>query len=346
MNRAFAQIQELESWASHLSSFEELPKRLIYVYYCEICYSVLTFSDKLDCRHNFLYTMTNECPTCHFKLDMSLRCHAINLRIPAEFLSKPPAKHHAFPHHLSTPSPISKSTPKLESLLNAKVIPLSSRDEAARPKEPLLSFGDDSLDGLSGGVCTHQLTVLYGDKICQRVAERLCVRSQLPIDKGGFDSASVFIDGGNSFDVYQVSNYASELHLDRDETLRRIKVSRAFTCYQLVNLIIEKLPELLCREEVGLVVIANLLDLFMDSEIEFNEIRQTVNFLSVFLVRFVRENNVALVVTCPTGKNRDDLLQQFVTSRAQVVLRAVRFGGGKPNFQLRKHPTKQLSQHG
>jgi hypothetical protein len=212
------------------------------------------------------------------------------------------------------------------------------------PKGPPLSFGENFLDRLCGGVYTKQLTVLYGDKACKTVAERLCVRSQLPIEKGGFDAASVFIDGGNSFDLYQVSNYASKIQLDRDEALRRIKVSRAFTCYQLVNLIVEKLPELLCQEEIRLVAIANLLDMFLDAEIEPNETKQTVNFLSTFLARFVRENNVALVVTCPAGKVRDDLLRQFLTSRAQVVLKAERQTGRKPNFVLKKHPTKQLSQ--
>jgi hypothetical protein len=194
-------------------------------------------------------------------------------------------------------------------------------------------------------VYTAQFTVLYGDRACKNVAERLCVRSQLPLEKGGLDAPSVFIDGGNSFDLYQISNYAFKLQLDRDKILRRIKVSRAFTCYQLVNLIVEKLPKLLRQEEeIRLVVVGNLLDMFLDPEIEVNEARQIINFLSTFLARFVRENDVALVVTCPLGKAGDGLLRQFLTSRAQVVLKAERLSGREVKFVLEKHPTKQPSK--
>jgi hypothetical protein len=92
------------------------------------------------------------------------------------------------------------------------------------------------------------------------------------------------------------------------------------------------------------VVIGNLLDMFLDPEIEANEAQQTVDFLSAFLARFVHDNNVALVVTCPVGKARDGLLRQFLTSRAQVVLKAERMSGRKPRFVLKKHPAKQISQ--
>lgn len=341
------QLQELEPWTSDHHSVETPPKRLVYVYYCEICNSILILSDKLDYRPSFLYSVSDECPTCHFKLESSLRCHAVNLRIPAELFTKTLAKRHTLSrqlNHLSTTTPPSRLMPKLESLLNSKATPISPLEEISPPKSPALSFGEDFLDRLCGGVYTEQLTVLYGDRVCKTIAERLCVRSQLPLKKGGFDAASVFIDGGNSFDLYQISNYAFKLQLDCDETLRRIKVSRAFTCYQLVNLIVEKLPKLLCQEEIRLVVIGNLLDMFLDPEIEANETQQTVNFLSAFLARFVRDNNVALVVTCPVGKARDGLLRQFLTSRAQVVLKAERMSGRKSRFVLKKHPTKPISQ--
>jgi RecA/RadA recombinase len=210
-----------------------------------------------------------------------------------------------------------------------------------RPESPLLSFGYNFLDELCGGVYTRQLTVLYGEKVCQTIAEQLCVRAQLPIEIGGLNAKSVFIDGGNTFDIYHVSNYAATLHLDRDEVLHGINISRAFTCYQLVNLIVEKLPELLCEQKVGLVVISNLLDLFMDSEVDLKETKHTVNFLSNFLTQFARENGIALVITCSAHEDHDDaFLRQFLTSRAQIVLKAER-RGRKTTFALEKHPLKQ-----
>jgi hypothetical protein len=211
----------------------------------------------------------------------------------------------------------------------------------SRLEDRSLSFGIKDLDEICGGVRKNQFTFLYGGKVCQAIAERLCVRSQLPVGDGGFGAASVFIDGGNTFDVYHVSEYATMLYLDRDKVLREIKISRAFTCYQLVNLIVDRLPMLLREQNVGLVVISNVLDLFLDSEIDLNEIKHTVNFLSGCLVQFAREKKIALVVTCPTQINGSDVrFRQFLTSRAQVVLKAEQ-RAREVRFTLEKHSSKQ-----
>jgi hypothetical protein len=185
------------------------------------------------------------------------------------------------------------------------------------------------------------LTVLYGGKICQAIAEQLCVRAQLPIEIGGLDAKSIFIDGGNTFKLYHISNYAATLHLNRDEIPHGIDVSRPFTCYQLVNLIVEKLPQLLCEKRVGVVIISNILDLFMDSGVDLTEIKQAVNFLSNFLTQFARENRIALVVTCSAHKDDcDTFLRQLLTNRAQIVLKTER-RGHEANIAPEKHPTKQ-----
>ena len=299
------QIQELATWFTNSNS-DELPNRLMYVYYCDICSSVLALRATLEFPQSFFYTTMDKCPTCHFELETSLRCQALIGRVP--FTSR---KSRAY-----------------------------NTQQVAWPKRSRLSFGHNLLDETCGGVYSGQLTVLYGENICQSIALGLCVRSQLPVDSGGFDAQSVFIDGGNSFDVYHATDYARILRSDRDEVLRRIKVSRAFTCYQLTNLILEKLPELLCEEKVGLVAVASLLGMFLDPDVESKEAKQTVNFLSVFLARFARENNVAVVVTCPTSKNNSETpLLRSLTSRAQVVLKA-ELTKQAPTFILEKHPDR------
>jgi len=328
------QLQELAPWITDPDPCSDaFPKRRVYVYYCEVCNSVLALRNRLEYPQSFLYTTADKCPTCHFGLDASLKCRVLNIRIPSFLLSGNGQKR-------NIGSMVQSSFSNFQLPPNNKVSQTSLPEKGRWSEGFLLSFGENLLDESCGGVCTGQLTVLYGEKVCQTVAERLCVRSQLPINSGGFDATSVFIDGGNAFDVYQVSDYASILQLDRDAVLRRIKVSRAFTCYQLVNLIIEKLPGLLRDEKVRLVVIANFLDMFMDPEIDLKEAKQTVNFLSGSLIRLARENNVAVVLTCPTSKSdREPPLRQFLTSRAQVVLKAERIGR-ETAFVLEKHPVK------
>jgi hypothetical protein len=66
----------------------------------------------------------------------------------------------------------------------------------------------------------------------------------LPERHGGFGSPHVIIiDTGNSSDIYSCVNVAREVGLDIRDILRRIVVSRPFTIYQLANLVVNELPE-------------------------------------------------------------------------------------------------------
>jgi hypothetical protein len=327
------QLQELESWFS--DSSEELPKRLVYVYYCEVCDFVLALRPKLEYLQGFLYSAADCCPNCHFSFETTLCCRVLNIRIPPNLLTPERAQ------TLPTCHGTQRLFATLDSLLNTNAAETSSLAGIPRAERPSLKFGIKELDEICGGVCKSELTVLYGGKVCQAFAERLCVRSQLPVDDGGVGAASVFVDGGNTFDVYHVSEYATALYLDRDTVLRAIKISRAFTCYQLVSLIVDKLPMLLAEYDAQLVVISSILDLFLDSEVGLKETKHTVNYLSSSLVRLAREKNVALIATCPTrSAGSDVLLRQFLTSRAQVVLRAEQ-RAREVRFTLEKHPSKQ-----
>jgi len=204
----------------------------------------------------------------------------------------------------------------------------------AVPEGPILSFGN-VLDELCGGIPVSKLSALYGNKVCQRLGEQLCVRAQLPFTAGGLDSSSIFIDGGNLFDPYHVAHYASKLGKDRETILSRVFVSRAFTSYQLAALIFEKLPELIDQRNARLVVVANLFDMFMDAEIEPAERTETVRLLCCFLARFAAENEIAVVVV--STNMGDGCLRQYLTSRADLVLKAERHHKRSIRFILEKH---------
>jgi hypothetical protein len=102
---------------------------------------------------------------------------------------------------------------------------------------------------------------------------RLCVRaliSKRQRSGGAFEESTkviIFIDaGGKSSDVYQCVNFARQYYgLDIKKILRSIIVTRAFTIYQLADLIIYQLPKIIQQFNNGkviVVVIADLLDLF------------------------------------------------------------------------------------
>jgi len=203
-----------------------------------------------------------------------------------------------------------------------------------------LSFDIEDLDRLFGELRRGQLVFFHGSRMSHILSELLCVRSLLPNIDGGLDSPVVFIDGGNIFDPYLISETARLFSLNSEETLKNIWVSRAFTAYQLTALITEKLPEILDREESKLVVVSDIAALYCDSDIGMLEAKTTFNQVTLFLWNLARENNLLLVTTSLSSRGeRKRRLEQYIHGRADI---AARVEAGKPHVKvsLEKHPSK------
>ncbi len=66
----------------------------------------------------------------------------------------------------------------------------------------------------------------------------------------------VVLDGANRFDPYVVSSFAKKVSIPPESLLKRIRIARAFTCYQMATLVGEKLISLVgaihaCTPECG-----------------------------------------------------------------------------------------------
>jgi len=59
---------------------------------------------------------------------------------------------------------------------------------------------------------------------------------------------AVVLDGANRFDPYVVSSFAKKASIPPENLLKRIRIARAFTCYQMATLVEEKLIALLKQE--------------------------------------------------------------------------------------------------
>ncbi|RPJ10797.1 MAG: hypothetical protein EHM36_02800 [Deltaproteobacteria bacterium] len=57
----------------------------------------------------------------------------------------------------------------------------------------------------------------------------------------------IVLDGANGFDPYTVSSFARKALIPPEKLLKRIRIARAFTCYQMATLT-ERLELLLCQE--------------------------------------------------------------------------------------------------
>jgi len=58
----------------------------------------------------------------------------------------------------------------------------------------------------------------------------------------------IVLDGANRFNPYRVSSFARKALVSPENLLKRIRIARAFTCYQMATLIEERLFSLLRRE--------------------------------------------------------------------------------------------------
>ena len=113
--------------------------------------------------------------------------------------------------------------------------------------ERVLDTSITQLDELIGGFRASKVALLDSDNsYSSTLMHLLCVRAI-----SQFDEEVVWIDGGNVVDPYSISSLCKRLRLDKKDILSRVNISRAFTAYQLVTLIDEKLKEQVERSTTG-----------------------------------------------------------------------------------------------
>jgi DNA repair protein RadA len=117
----------------------------------------------------------------------------------------------------------------------------------------------DLNDLLGGGVETQAITEVFGEFGTgkSQLAHQLCVNVQLPEEKGGLDSAAIFIDTENTFRPQRIIQMAQGLELDTAAVMKKIRVARAFNSSHQI-LLAEKSEELLRQGGIRLLVVDSL----------------------------------------------------------------------------------------
>ena len=86
---------------------------------------------------------------------------------------------------------------------------------------------------------------------------QLAVNVQLPKEKGGLERGCVWIDTENTFSPNRIVEMAKSKGLDPQKVLKQIHVARAFNSEHQI-LIVEKLPETLDLNQIGLIVVDSI----------------------------------------------------------------------------------------
>ena len=192
-----------------------------------------------------------------------------------------------------------------------------------------LSFGIQSIDQAFQDFKLGNFTVLYDHPIYKNLIFRLCVRCQLPREKGGLDSSAIYVDGGNSFNPYEISAIAREFSSDPKSTLERVFVSRAFTAYQLSAIVSETLEDALKHYKSKLVLISKITSLFLDRDVPAKEALEIFKKMTFCLVDLALRRDIIVVATCSNGElsKRQVVLESILLGRADKTARFIETKG-------------------
>jgi len=150
-----------------------------------------------------------------------------------------------------------------------------------------------SLDAFIGGLRPNHLTLIdSADRMLFDLTHILCVNGVSTLDKD-----VIWIDGGNSVNPYEIGRICRRFGVDRTEVLDSIRVARAFTAYQLVSLIDERLEAELDRTGAGMVIVSCLPDLFQDKELRWSESYALIRRCVEKVHALTRRDGLVTVVT-------------------------------------------------
>jgi len=196
------------------------------------------------------------------------------------------------------------------------------------------------LDGMLGGFETGELILLEGDLSASSLSHLLAVRSQLPAKKGGLGSPVIWLDGGNTFNLYGITEFSRDHGLDPERVLKSIYLSRAFTCYQMSSLVLEKLWDAVGRFKSKSVVISDIPYLYLESDIPKREAAKAFTPVVEELRTSPMRKDVLILITAleyPFVEHGGQI-QDVLVSSADIILRTRERRGGV-EVKLEKHPS-------
>ena len=210
-------------------------------------------------------------------------------------------------------------------------------------QKQLFSLNMPGVDDLFPGFAPGDFAVLYGSPSVTSLTSLLCVRAQLPVQLGGLGSNVVFVDGGNTFRLYKIARLAQLHHLNPQEVLEHIFISRAFTAYQLTSLLMEKLEETVTKYNAKLVVISDIAGFFIDDDVPNEEAQSVYSQIVAYLASFAKQHDIIVVATYlpyQTSK-RNAALQEMTYNKATTALSFCQTMYTR-EVSLEKHPSFML----
>jgi len=282
-----------------------------FVYSCSECSCVLNVCVALEPVGDTVESLENRCPGCGSALEARVSCRSAH--VPEAW------------------SEISRSA---YSTGRARAETKVEFQTAASLRG--FSFNFAPLDALVAHYIDPAWSVAFTGRCANAVAEFLCFRAQLPKEVGGSDSSVVLIDGGNRSDLYLFSSYAKLYGVSPRKALRRVVTSRAFTMYQMADLVVNELAGVVDEYGAKVVVLSDVLGLLNEeSGLREDEARRLAGAVRRGLEE-VREKRVLTFMTLVTKTPYD----RVITDHADVLV-GLEESGTSVEGTLLKHPFKK-----
>ncbi|KXA90943.1 hypothetical protein AKJ57_03130, partial [candidate division MSBL1 archaeon SCGC-AAA259A05] len=163
---------------------------------------------------------------------------------------------------------------------------------------------DGKLDELESFVRSGKVTMERGDV---RALDLPHLFSARPVSdpNEGHSGPVLWLDGDNFFNPYKVSRIARRMGEKPDEILGNIYISRAFTCYQMSSLVLEKSPEAVGKHEPKLLIITGIPSLFYRSDIPRSEAEKALDPVLEALPDLALETEMLLMTSRPDGEVKE-----------------------------------------
>jgi hypothetical protein len=157
----------------------------------------------------------------------------------------------------------------------------------------MLFLSSSRLDELIGGFTASEMVLLdSSSRYVFDLTSMLCV-----LGVAAFNEEVIFVDGGNSIDPYGIANICKIKGLDKGHVLSQINCARAFTAYQLVAIINDRLENMIKESRASTLIVSRFVDLFFDKDMPWQESFQLIKLCLKTLKRLTMKYNLITIIT-------------------------------------------------
>lgn len=200
----------------------------------------------------------------------------------------------------------------------------------------------ENINCLFSGFTMGDFALMHGLQTVLSLSLLLAVRAQLPCQLGGLESNTLFVDGGNTFRLYEASRLARFHQLRPRHALQRIFISRAFTAHQMTEIILDKLEEATMKCHAKLLIISDFSGLYLDKDIPSEESKEVFSQVVSYLSKFAKEKDVIVLATYPRHNysRRNVFFHAVACAKSNINISITKKTAYPFNkqFVLEKHP--------